>query len=291
MITNRELRQRARRIIKPNMQVLLVIALIASLPGLLSSVVTLLSGSSLLSLYQQSFDPSMSVDQLMAMTEEYAASGIWLPMILSIAQMVLTPALTLGLINAFLTLLRGGTVGVGTAFSRMRAFGRSILLTLFLALKIFLWTLPGMGIMILGAFFGEGVFSLTVAVGSIAMLVMVIMAAYRYALSNYFLADAPTTGPLDCVRQSKEVMRNRKMQLFSLEFPYYAANYVASTLISLVIPGVIGTTLSLMVQLIFTVYIYGAVTVFFEHHVHPENAALLASKSNPDQSEMKDNLN
>lgn len=291
MMTNHELRVKSRRIIRPNMQVLLVIALIASLPGLVSQVVTVLQGNDLLAAYQQSLDTSMTVEQLVALTEEYVSNSLWLSLLLSTAQMMLAPVLTLGLINALLTLLRGGTVGVGTVFSRLRAFGRSILLSLFTMLKMFLWMLPGMGIMIVGAFFGEVVFSLTAAVGSIAMLVMVIRAAYRYAMSSYFLADVPTTGPIDCVRQSKDVMHNRKWQLFSLELPYYAASYAIYTLITLVIPGVIGTTLSLMAQLIFTVYIEGARCAFFEHYVHPENAAAAASGDDPDQDEMKDSLN
>lgn len=290
MITNRELRQRARQIIKPNLQVLLLIALIVSLPSLLSNVVTVLSGNNLLSMYQQNLDTSMTVEQLLAVTESYVSSSVWMAMFLSIAQVVLTPVLTLGFINALLTLLRGGTVGVATVFSRMRAFGRSLLLTLLLSLKLFLWTLPGMAIMIVGALLGENGF-LAAFIGSVVMLILVLMAVYRYALAIYFLADVPTTGPRVCIRQSKEVMKNRKWQLFSLELPYYAANYAIYTLISLVIPGVIGTTLSLMAQLIFMVYIEGTQCAFFEHHVHPENAVSPDSEKDPDQDEMKDYLN
>lgn len=290
MITNRELRQRARQIIKPNLQVLLLIALIVSLPSLLSNVVTMLSGNNLLSMYQQNLDTSMTVEQLLAVTESYVSSSVWMAMFLSIAQVVLTPVLTLGFINALLTLLRGGTVGVATVFSRMRAFGRSLLLTLLLSLKLFLWTLPGMAIMIVGALLGENGF-LAAFIGSVVMLILVLMAVYRYALAIYFLADVPTTGPRVCIRQSKEVMKNRKWQLFSLELPYYAANYAIYTLISLVIPGVIGTTLSLMAQLIFMVYIEGTQCAFFEHHVHPENAVSPDSEKDPDQDEMKDYLN
>ena len=288
MMTNHELRVRSRKIIRPNMQVLLVIALIASLPGLLANVLTVLSGNDLLTMYQQSLDASMTVEQLTAMVEDYLYSSAWLSLCLSTVQAVLAPVLTLGLINAFLTLLRGGTVGVGMVFSRMRAFGRSILLTLLLSLKLFLWALPGMGIMIVGAFLGEAGILVTAAIGSVVMLVMVIMAAYRYAMSSYFLADVPTTGPRACIRQSKEVMRNRKMLLFSLELPYFVASYAIYTLISLIIPGVIGTTLSLMAQLIFTVYIEGARCAFFEHYTHPGNAM---AKDDSDQDEMKDSLN
>ena len=290
MITNYELRRRSRQVIKPNMQVLLLIALVASLPGLLANVVTVLSGNSLLSQYQQSIDASMTVEELMGMMERYVSSGVWMAMTLSMAQAVLTPVLTLGLINAFLTLLRGGTVGVATVFSRMRAFGRSILLTLLLTLKIFLWTLPGMAVMILGAFLGESGFLFAATIGFVLMLVLVILAAYRYAMASYFLADVPTTGPRVCIRRSKEVMRSRKWQLFALELPYLAGNYAIYTLITLVIPGVIGTTVSLMAQLIFTVYIEGARCAFFEHYVHPENALSPAAEKEPVEGEMKDSL-
>lgn len=288
MMTNYELRRRMRIIVKPNMQQLLLIALIAALPGLLSSVVTILTGSDLMTwLYQQSTNTSLTVGELMTAMEDYMGRALYVTVSMSILQAVVAPVLTLGLINAYLILLRGGDISVMTAFSRMRAFVRSLLLTLLMTLKLFLWALPGMGVMILGVFLGEGGFVTTSAIGSVLMIVLLTMAVFRYAMANFFLADDPTNGPLVCIRKSKGVMKHRKMQLFSLELPYLAGSYAVSTLISMLLTGVIGTALSLMVQLIFSVHLYGAMTVFFEHYAHPEHIFTPAYEND----EMKDSLN
>lgn len=292
MPTNFELRMKMRKIIRPNLQVLLLIALIAALPGLIASVATVLTGSDLMShLLAQNIDTSATTEQLFAAIQSYASGRLWGSFALTVLQALVTPVLTLGLITAMLTLLRGGTVEVTTAFSRLSVFGRSVLLMLLLFLKLILWALPGTAVMTLSMFLGENGAMLCFTVGSLLMFALLITAAYRYAMAYFFLADQPENSALACIRKSKAVMKNRKLQLFSLELPYLAGNYIASTLISLLFTGVIGTTLSMVVELIFTVYLYGARSAFFEAYSHAGGSPSPAPESDPYHSEMKDDLN
>lgn len=299
MMNNLDLRMRMRRVIKPNMQILLVIALITALPGLLVSVLTVLTGSDIWSyLFTHGVDTSVTPDRLLEVIEAYATERGWVTGLLSLMQALITPVLTLGLINAILTLLRGGTATVGTVFSRLHAFARAVGVALITFIKILLWSLPGVAVMFLAAFLllqtgSLSVYSLLITAGAVLMTVLMVIASYRYVMALFFLADAPETGPLSCIRQSKTVMKNRKMQLLSLELPYIAGNWLASSLISMLLSGVIGTTLSMMAQLIFMVYIYGARCAFFEAYSRPSGGRAHAFQSDPYHSddEMKDSLN
>ena len=297
MMNNFDLRQRMRRVIKPNFQVLLVIALIVSLPGLLVSVITVLTGSDLATyLYNSGIDTSATVERLAEAMESYVAQRGWMVWLLTLLQLLVTPVLSLGCINAILTLLRGGTAAVGTVFSRVNATLRVIGLSLVTLVKTFLWLLPGALLMMLALFLliqtqSIGLYLAVMMVALGLMLALMLMAVYRYAMALYILADEPETGVLNCIRRSKAVMKNRKLQLFSLELPYMAGSWLAGSFIALMLEGVIGTTLSLAVQLVFMVYVYGARCVFYEAYSRPGGGRAHAFQSDPyHDNEMKDNL-
>lgn len=290
MMTNLELRQRMRGVIKPNLQVLLVIALIAALPGLVASTVSTLMGSDLATYLYERLDTSATAERLLEEMQAFYLERGWIATVMSILQALVSPVLTLGMIYAILTLMRGGTAVVATVFSRLHAVVRSVLLFLLVMVKIMLWMLPGMALMILSAFLGETVMLAMMSIGPLLMIIPGIMANYRYAMANFFLADEPETGVLSCVRQSKAVMQNRKLQLFSLELPYMLGSTLVGALISTLLGGVIGATISMMVQLIFTVYLYGARCAFFEAYSRPDGGMAHAFRADPyhDDSEMKE---
>lgn len=299
MMNNFELRMRLRRAIKPNFQVLLVIALIVALPELLVSVGTVLTGSDVWTyLYQQGIDTSATADRLLeAVSGYYTAGRGWMVILCTLLQALVTPVLTIGFINAILTLMRGGTATVNTVFSRLSAFVRAMGVALLTLVKTFLWSLPSVPLMALAVYLlfqtqsiGLYLFLMMVALG--LMLALMIMATYRYVMALFFLADEPELGPLTCIRQSKAVMKGRKMQLFMLEAPYIIGYMVAGSFISALLSGVIGTALSMMVQLIFMVYIYSARCVFFEATSRPDGGRAHAFQSDPyHDDEMKDQLN
>lgn len=236
------------------------------------------------------------MDALMISLKRFMGQKGWLSGLLSLVQNLISPVLTLGLIHATLTLLRGGTATVSTVFSRVGSIIRVIALNIVIGLKVLLWMLPGLAVAVLAIVIGiltekAGVMLALYFVSMMVMTVPMIMAVYRYAMASTFLADEPETGVLTCIRRSKEVMKNRKMQLFTLEFPYAAGNWLASTLPVMLLGTVIGATIGMMLQLILTVYLMGAQCAFFEAYSRPEGGRAHAFQADPyhmDMDEMKE---
>ena len=48
-----------------------------------------------------------------------------------------------------------------------------------------------------------------------------IIAAYRYSQAIYILVDDPTKSPMQCLRESKAMMRGHKMELFKLNLSFF----------------------------------------------------------------------
>lgn len=48
-----------------------------------------------------------------------------------------------------------------------------------------------------------------------------IIAAYRYSQAIYILVDDPTKSPMQCLRESKQMMRGHKMELFKLNLSFF----------------------------------------------------------------------
>lgn len=289
MVTNYDLRQRASKVIRPNLQVLLLIALIAALPGLLINVVIARTGSDATAyLFSHGVDTASTADQIIEVMAQFSRERGWVAPLLSLVNLLITPVLTLGFLNATLTLLRGGTAVVGDAFSRMRVMLRATLLTLWVAIKIVLWGMPGMALVVLSLFVGEAGFVILNLAGFILILALTAMAYYRYSLATVFQADEPELGVLTCVRKSKAVMKGRKMQLFMLTLSYNLWRVLAITLGVELLGYVIGNLVSLTVQLVLSVYINGAYCVFYEAYARPAGGRAHAFQSDPYHNEMQE---
>ncbi len=79
-------------------------------------------------------------------------------------------------------------------FSRFSIFGRALGLRFLMALKIFLW--------------------------SLLFVVPGIVAAYRYAMAPYLLAENPDLTAPEAIEQSKQMMAGNKGRLFCLQFSF-----------------------------------------------------------------------
>ena len=96
---------------------------------------------------------------------------------------------------------------------------------LVIGLKLLLWTLPGIGVSIAGRYLADllnvdGLAAFLSAIGFILSLVLLIPAAFRYAMSIYYLADDPTNGIFTSIDKSKRTMEGHKFQFFRLIIPY-----------------------------------------------------------------------
>ncbi len=63
---------------------------------------------------------------------------------------------------------------------------------------------------------------------SLLFIVPGIIASYRYRMAIYLLIDDPTKGANQCIKESKELMKGRKMELFVLDLTLIGWMFLAS---------------------------------------------------------------
>lgn len=174
--------------------------------------------------------------------------------VLMIVATLLGTGLNLGLLRAITDVARDTEkVPVGRVFSRMKYFLKGWCLSLWVGFKTMLWALIvylpvgfiGFGIAVAGdpqsAQLNETTAMLMTMLPLFAIILvfaLVIPAMLRYFLSTYVLADEPSTGVFECVRQSKAMMKGHKWQLFKLTIPYLLKMYGWMFLISAVFAAV-----------------------------------------------------
>lgn len=296
MIPAYEFRRRAREAMKLCMPILLVVALIATLPSLLQQTITLVTDADLSTLLNDLSNRLMQVMEKHGLTQASVIGDVTVnsaqftadvlavyeqlyqdlqifmqtkgPILLILWLMVLllSPVLTLGLINALLHALRKQEFTVAISLSRVRYILKALGLEVMVALKVFAWMLPGMSLVFLSVLLPETLMLLMMIAGSILMLVLGIMAVYRYAMAMFVLADQPETGVFACLRRSCEIMQRRKMELFSLEISFIGWYLLLSLarMLFFSFGQVIGMTLSMFASLFLTVYTNCAQAAFYQ---------------------------
>lgn len=76
--------------------------------------------------------------------------------------------------------------------------------------------------------------SLIVGLGSIFLFVPGIIAALMFGLAVMILVDDPSKGPIQCMKESAQLMRGHKWRLFKLEFSFFFW-YLGSSLVTTLI--------------------------------------------------------
>ncbi|MDD2215272.1 MAG: DUF975 family protein [Eubacteriales bacterium] len=114
--------------------------------------------------------------------------------IANIYGVLISGPLTLGYISFTLAIFRRKPTSPSEVFYGFERFGKAFGLYFVMNLLIILWTflfiIPG------------------------------IIAAYRYSLSFYILADNPNIGIMDAIKESKRLMTGNKWKLFCLELSF-----------------------------------------------------------------------
>ena len=281
-----EFRRRARAAMKPIMPLLLVVAMIASLPSLIGQTVTLLTGADpnamLAEYYTQERMTAITsgdaaavqaasqeiMDGVTAFFQEKAPFMV----ITTLITWLLSPVLTLGFNHTLIKTLRREEVAVTTVLARLPLFFKAIGLNLMIFLRLVLWMLPGMAL----SMFGAVVMLLEPSIGGLLMLaamavmfVLMIRAMYSYRLATYIMADVPETGINASIRRSKEVMKGRRMELFGLEFSFLGWRLLLSIGQSMLLGlfgGVLGMTLGMFASLFLQTYLSMAETAFYQEY-------------------------
>ena len=118
----------------------------------------------------------------------------FLTRVLDFAIRIMSIMLSGGVTITFLSVARRANANVGTLFDMFNYFIRYLWLTILTAIFVFLWTL--------------------------LLIVPGIIAAYRYSMAVYIFIDDPDKGALQCIRESKELTRGYKWQLFVLDLSF-----------------------------------------------------------------------
>lgn len=158
---------------------------------------TVLGGTS--SGFTPSFSLTVNGDDLTQYYPEALrhALRIFLPVsgIISLAQFVIGGSVSIGHNRFCLKLVDGEQAQFEDLFSAFDIFGSAFVLNLLIALKVFAW--------------------------SLLFVIPGIIAAYRYSMATYIMAENPTIAPSDAIERSKALMDGRKGDLFCLDLSFF----------------------------------------------------------------------
>lgn len=113
---------------------------------------------------------------------------------LSLVQFIIGGSVQIGLCRFYLHRLDGRPAEVGDLFSAFDIFGRALWLRILMGLKIFAWTL--------------------------LFIIPGIVAALRYAMAPYILAENPQLTASQAIELSKQMMDGKKGDLFVLNLSF-----------------------------------------------------------------------
>jgi len=144
--------------------------------------------------YQGNIDPQMLMTLLRPFVGIFAGVA-GLSLVFSIGLFIVGSTVELGYNRFNIALYEStGAPNIEQLFSCFSYFGRALLLRFLMALKIFLW--------------------------SLLLIVPGIVAAYRYSMAPYLLAEHPEMSASEAIEQSKVMMSGNKGRLFCLQFSF-----------------------------------------------------------------------
>ena len=273
-------RKKALAALKGHWQPALLVALIVNLPTMLMQGFSMFTGNDLMDrlsafIVSASRDGVLTQQVLLQEINTIVAStAFWLIRGLEILAMLITPCLSLGMYKWLMDLLHGQEQPVNAVFSRMRLFLKAIGLQLLIILKVILWTLPGLAVMIIVMLpvFRAGssqaqldAMSAIQGMSFLPMLLMIVpgvIAALRYALSEYIMAEKPESKIRFCVSHSKELMKDQKKNLFFL-LTSFLLWYLLELLIASFLSGVLSLVFQMFAGLVLSVYVTCSISVFY----------------------------
>lgn len=141
---------------------------------------------------------------------------------LNLLALVVTPALTLASTFYFIRLTRGEDIGIKEGLlCRMRILPKALWLNIRMFVQIFLW--------------------------SLLLFIPGLIAALRYSMATYFMAEDPSISAGEALRRSKEVMKvkGRKPSYFMLLISFVGWNLLIS-MVQLLLAGMVGTVFTLV---------------------------------------------
>ncbi len=201
------------------------------------------------------FFGTLNPEYLNAAVNGYASEEVFAgSTISSIYTLLVEGAFTFGITLFFIQMIRNRKSELGNVFSGFGYFFKTLGLYLFMSLFVFLWTM--------------------------LLIVPGIIASIRYSQAFYIMADDPSKGIRQCMRESKELMRGNKAKIFCLQLsfiPWILLAYLVFIIVIAIggfvsafvpVAGVIliilGMLLFLAVLCVIVAYMMGATTIFYD---------------------------
>lgn len=128
-------------------------------------------------------------------------------------------AITLGLTNFSLSILRGGTPKISFVLSGFNNFFKSLSLYLRICGFMILWMIPGIVVFILLLSLPYSGYAFTYIL-LFAFLVYAIIIWLRYSMAFFLLSDNPSIRAKEAMKQSIEMMKGNKVKYFLLNLSF-----------------------------------------------------------------------
>lgn len=292
MIPSFVFKHRAWTAIKPWLQVLVIIGLLAVLPGLINEVATIMLNDETTAALQgpamdvleftlQPMPETMTAEEeaaLLAEADALSATFIeagkaflrdkgWILILTAGVELLLAPVFMAPLYGALLDVQRKKEISVPGALRYLARGPKMLLLILWMALRVVAWSLPGMALMIAAMFLPAGVGTAVMWVGCTVCVVLFVRAMLHYVLAPIVMMDKPELSLNGCIRASWEVMRTRKMEYFMLRVSFVGWHLLIQIISMLAVNPVmlaIVLTVTMMANLLLTIYVNGTVVVFWD---------------------------
>ncbi len=157
--------------------------------------------------------------------------------------LLVTPMLTIGCNHYFISLVKGRDIGVKDGLiGRASTWLKALWLHVRMFVQIFLW--------------------------SLLLFIPGVIAALRYSMATYFLAEDPTISVGEALRRSKEAMKvkGRKPSYFMLLISFVGWNLLIS-IAQMMLLGVVGTVITLVaaqfMTLMLNTYVNASCAAFY----------------------------
>ncbi|MDD3410098.1 MAG: DUF975 family protein [Eubacteriales bacterium] len=223
-------KSKAVRALKGNWQTALLVSFVASLPFTLVQ---------LLQVRLPDWTSLTTLEAAAAAVNAVPTSTWYMLYGASLLNVLLLPVLSVGCDRYFLCRVRGEELGFGGLFSRFSSYGKCLWLYVNMYVRVLLW--------------------------SLLLFVPGVIAAMRYAMAPYYLAENPELTAREALEKSKETMNGLKMSFFVLELSFIGWS-IASMIVQLLLYDVnviLALVVSQFVSLFIAAYMNGACAAFY----------------------------
>ena len=167
---------------------------------------------------------------------------------LNVASLVISPVLSVSCSWYFICRMKGEEIGaIKGLFARMPVFFKALWLHVRMFVQIALW--------------------------SLLFVIPGIIAALRYSMAVYFLAEEPSISAGEALRRSKAVMRDKKMTYFMLLVSFVGWNLLIS-MAQMLLLGLVGQVITLVaaqfMSLAVSTYMNASCAAFYRAVSHPD---------------------